>query len=60
MLPTETDLAAILARTGLRLTVAQMQSLPLGVAIIQEMIDRVNKPLPREAEPAVMFRPDQV
>ena len=59
MVPTETDLAAALTRAGLRLTTEQMQSLLPGVAIIQEMIDRVNKPLPREAEPAAMFRPDQ-
>jgi len=59
MVPTQTDLAAALTRAGLRLTTEQMQALLPGLPIIQAMIDRVNKPLPCEAEPAVMFRPDQ-
>lgn len=55
----EAELAAILTRAGLALTAEQVRALLPGAAIIQAMIDRVNAPLPREAELAVTFKAEQ-
>jgi len=55
----EADLAVILARAGLSLTPDQVRAVLPGAAIMQELIERVRAPLPREAEPAVMFKADQ-
>jgi hypothetical protein len=52
----EAELQRILARAGLELTPDQVRSILPGAAIVQRMIERVNAPLPREAEPAVIFR----
>ena len=56
---TEATLAPILTRAGLNLTSDQVRALLPGAAIIQTMIDRVNAPLPREAELAVTFKVEQ-
>jgi len=45
----------MLARAGLNLTPEQVRSILPGAAIVRRMIERVNAPLPREAEPAVTF-----
>jgi hypothetical protein len=55
----EADLAAILARAGLSLTQDQVRAVLPGAEITRELIERVRAPLPREAEPAVIFRADQ-
>ena len=55
----EADLAAILERAGLSLAPDQVRALLPGASIMQELIERVRDPLPREAEPAVMFKADQ-
>ena len=55
----EADLAAILARAGLWLTQDQVRAVLPGAEIMRELIERVRAPLPREAEPAVIFRADQ-
>ena len=60
MAPNEAELTAMLARAGLKLSPEQVRGLLPGAVILQTMIDRVNAGLPREAEPAVMFKPDQV
>ncbi len=55
----EAELKRILARAGLELTPEQVRSILPGAAIVQRLIERVNAPLPREAEPAVTFRVDK-
>ena len=52
----EAELQRMLARAGLNLTSDQVHSILPGAAIVRRMIERVNAPLPREAEPAVMFK----
>jgi hypothetical protein len=54
----EADLAAILERAGISVGPEVRDLLP-GAAIMQKLIERVNSPLPREAEPAVMFTPER-
>ena len=51
----EAELQKALARAGLNLTPEQVRSILPGAAIVRHMIERVNAPLPREAEPAVTF-----
>ena len=51
----EAELQRMLARAGLELTPDQVRSILPGAAIVQRMIERVRAPLPREAEPAVIF-----
>jgi hypothetical protein len=55
----EAQLEAILVRAGLKPTAALVKELMPGAAIVQGMIDRVNAPLPREAEPALTFDVEQ-
>ena len=55
----EAELEAILARAGLKPTKALVKELLPGALIFQGLIDRVNAPLPREAEPAVTFDVEQ-
>jgi hypothetical protein len=55
----EADLGAILTRAGLFLSPDQVRALLSGAVIVQAMIDRVNAPLPREAELAVTFNAEQ-
>ena len=57
--PSETEMTAILARNGLYLFPSQVRAILPGAAIVRDMIARVNAPLPREAEPAVIFNPEQ-
>lgn len=53
--PTEEELTTILAQNGLYLFSSQVRAILPGAAIMRDMIIRVNKPLPREDEPAVTF-----
>ena len=55
----EAELQRVLARAGLNLTPEQVRSILPGAAIVQHMIERVNAPLPREAEPALTFDVEQ-
>ena len=55
----EAELNAILRRAGLVLTPQQVQAILPGAAIFRAMIERVNAPLPREAEPAPTFKAEQ-
>ncbi len=55
----EAELSATLARAGLKLRPEQVKALLPGAAIFRRMIDRVNAPLPREAEPALTFKVEQ-
>lgn len=53
------ELAGILKRNGHDLTPAQIEAILPGAAIFHRMIERVNAPLPREAEPALTFDVEQ-
>jgi hypothetical protein len=55
----EADLAAILSRAGFSYSPEQVRALLPGAVVVQAMIDRVNAPLPREAELAVTFNVEQ-
>ena len=55
----EAELNAVLRRAGLVLTPQQVQAILPGAAIFRAMIARVNAPLPREAEPALIFTVEQ-
>ena len=52
----EQELAAILRRAGLNLTPDQIRAILPGAVLALGMLERVRKPLPREAEPAVTFQ----
>lgn len=53
------EIGTALERAGIQLTPAELAGIVPGVAIMRAMIARVNAPLPREAEPAVIFRTEQ-
>lgn len=53
------ELASILARNGITLPAEEVRGLLPGAVIFQSMIARVNAPLPREAEPALVFNVEQ-
>jgi hypothetical protein len=55
----EAELAAMLKRAGLGLTADQVKAILPGAAIVRGMIERINAPLPREAEPALTFDVEQ-
>ncbi len=55
----EAELEAMLARAGLTLTPAQVKEILPGAEIFRRMVERVNAPLPREAEPALTFDVEQ-
>jgi hypothetical protein len=55
----EAELEAMLARAGLTLTPAQVKEILPGAEIFRRMIERVNAPLPRDAEPALTFDVEQ-
>ena len=53
------ELAGMLKKNGHDLTPAQIEAILPGAAIFRRMIERVNAPLPREAEPAITFDVEQ-
>jgi hypothetical protein len=55
----ESELTVLLGRAGLTLTSDQVRALLPGAEIVSGMIERINAPLPREAEPALTFDVDQ-
>lgn len=55
----EAELASVLVRSGINLTPDQVRGLQPGALIFQQMIARVDAPLPREAEPALTFNVEQ-
>ena len=55
----EAELASILTRNGINLPAGEVRGLLPGAALFQLMIARVNAPLPREAEPALVFNVEQ-
>jgi hypothetical protein len=55
----EGALSIILQNAGLSLTPEQVRAILPGAAIVRGMVERVRQPMPREAEPAAVFKPDQ-
>lgn len=55
----DTAFAALVARSGLALSPVQLTSLLEGYALILPLLDRLHAPLPRAAEPALTFSPEQ-
>jgi hypothetical protein len=55
----EQELGQMLSRAGLTLTPEQVRAVMPGAEIFRRMIERVNAPLPREAEPALTFSVEQ-
>ena len=55
----EQELGQMLERAGLALTPEQVRAVMPGAEIFRRMIERVNAPLPREAEPALTFSAEQ-
>lgn len=55
----EQELGQMLNRAGLPLTPEQVRVIMPGAEIFQRMVERVNAPLPREAEPALTFTAEQ-
>jgi hypothetical protein len=55
----EAELKAMLVRAGLTLTPDQVRAILPGADIFRRMLERVNAPLPREAEPALTFEVEQ-
>jgi hypothetical protein len=55
----EAELKAMLLRAGLTLTPDQVRAILPGAEIFRRMIERVNAPLPREAQPALTFDVEQ-
>lgn len=53
------ELERILKTSGHNLAPAQVEAIMPGAAIFRRMIERVNAPLPREAEPALIFDVEQ-
>ena len=54
----DADFEALLRRTGIPLTPAQVASLREGYALIESMLERVRPPRGRAAEPAHIFAAD--
>jgi hypothetical protein len=55
---TEDVFETLAAQTGLPLSVAQKETLRAVYPALRAMMDRVSEPLPREAEPALIFVPE--
>jgi hypothetical protein len=55
----EQELGQMLNRAGLALTQEQVRAIMPGADIVRRMIERVNPPMPREAEPALTFTAEQ-
>jgi hypothetical protein len=51
----EAEFDALAAQTGLTLSAAQKASLYAAYGMLEDMIARVNTPMPCETEPAHMF-----
>jgi hypothetical protein len=54
----EAEFDVMVMQTGLPLTAAQKATLYQAYGMLEAMIDRVNRPMPRELEPAHMFTPE--
>ncbi len=55
----EATLSGMMSRAGLNLSPEQVRAVLPGAAVFRQMIERVNAPLPREAELALTFNVEQ-
>lgn len=55
---TAEEFAILAAQTGLPLSDAQKATLHAAYPLLQAIIERVSAPMPREAEPALIFVPE--
>ena len=56
---TRADFDVLVAQSGLPLNEAQKQEIHQAFGLLEGMLARVNMPMPREAEPALIFVPEQ-
>ncbi|MDR3537632.1 MAG: hypothetical protein P4L71_14130 [Acetobacteraceae bacterium] len=54
----ETAFETLLAQTGIPFDAAQKKMLHTAYPMLAAMIERVTAPMPREAEPALIFHPE--
>ncbi len=54
----EHDFAVLVAQSGLTLSPEQRRDLFGVYGYLEQQVARVHAPLPREAEPALVFRPE--
>jgi hypothetical protein len=54
--PAEFDV--LVAQAGLPLNAAQKHEIHQAYGLLEDMLARVNTPMPREAEPALIFVPE--
>jgi hypothetical protein len=54
----QADFDVLLAQTGLPLSQEQKQALYEPYALVEAMLLHVTQPMPREAEPSVIFVPE--
>jgi hypothetical protein len=52
------EFEVLVTQAGLPLSAAQKQEIHQAYALLEDMLARVNKPMPREAEPALIFVPE--
>lgn len=55
---TRSDFDVLVAQSGLPLSDAQKQEIHQAYGLLEEMVARVAAPMPREAEPALIFVPE--
>jgi hypothetical protein len=55
----EATFAALVATSGLKLTPAQIATIREGYILVEPLLARLHRELPREAEPALTFTPVQ-
>ena len=56
--PSEAAFDVLITQTGLPLSAEQKQALYEPYAMVEAMVLLVTQPLPREAEPALIFNPE--
>ena len=54
----EAEFAILAKETGLPLSPAQIETLRSVYPVLRGMMDRVSEPMPREAEPGLIFLPE--
>jgi hypothetical protein len=52
------EFEVLVAQAGLPLSAAQKQEIHQAYGLLEDMLARVNAPMPREAEPALIFVPE--
>jgi hypothetical protein len=53
----ETDFAVLVAQTGLPLSAEQRADIYAIYGLVEQQVARMHAPLPRAAEPALVFKP---